>query len=279
MRRLLGHVHRSIGHSSAVTEIAVKLRNQANALVSAHFSGIESPAENGEYALIDRVAPAALNFIDVGANAGHWSARFKERMRLSGSGLAVDANAQCIEALRKRFGGEASVKILDAALSDYCGTATFFQGADTASALSSFTNVALGVGTMTPRVVSVSTLDQEVAILGWDNVSMLKIDAEGHDFFVLRGARDLLSKKRIDFIQFECNSAWNAVGVSIVAAASYLEGLGYRMYQLQPDRLRAIDVRHYRECGDANWVALHDGSPDVGLEIIGEPGHLRNGIR
>lgn len=270
MRSLLGRLHRVIGRSSTAVRIAVKVRNQANAVVSAHFSGVELPIENGEYAFIDLAAPGAMNFIDVGANVGDWSARFLERMGRARAGLIVDANSKCIDKLRARFGKHADVTILDAALSDYCGTSTFFEGAGTETALSSLTPVALGNSSMTPRCVPVTTLDNEVAKLGWKKVSMLKIDAEGHDFFVLRGARRLLAEKRIDFVQFECNSAWNPVGVNIVAAAAFLNSMGYKLFQLQSAGLRAIDVGYFRDCGSANWVALHEGSPDIGLRIYGE---------
>lgn len=272
IRGVLGNLHRLAGRSSAVARVAVKVRNQANAVVAAHLSGVESPAANGEYALIDRVAPGAHNFIDVGANAGDWSARFLERMGRTGTGLVVDANSRCIDALRGRLAGHPEVAILDAALSDYCGSASFFEATGTASALSSLTEVKGGAGAMVPRLVRVTTLDEEVASLGWSRVSMLKIDAEGHDFFVLRGARGLLSEKRVDFVQFECNSTWNAVGVSIVAAAAFLASLGYRLFQLQPAGVRPVDVAYFRDCGSANWVALHEKSPDVGLRIGGELG-------
>lgn len=272
MRGVLGRLHRLAGRSGAAARLAVKLRNQANAVVAAHLSGVESPAANGEYALIDLVAPSAVTFIDVGANAGDWSARFLERTGRSCAGLVVDANSRCVEALRARFAGRAGLKVLDAAMSDYCGSATFFEATGTASALSSLTEVGAEAGAMAPRLVRVTTLDEEVASLGWSRVSMLKIDAEGHDFFVLRGARRLLSEKRVDFVQFECNSTWNAVGVSIVAAAAFLASLGYRLFQLQPAGVRPVDVAYFRDCGSANWVALHEKSPDVGLRIGGELG-------
>lgn len=270
VRGFLGRLHRILGRSSTAVRIAVKVRNQANAVVSAHFSGIERPTENGEYAFIDLAAPSAMNFIDVGANIGDWSARFIERMGRAHTGLIVDANSKCIEKLRARFNKHADVTILDAALSDYCGTSTFFEGAGTETALSSLTPAAGGTSLMTPRSVPVTTLDNEVAQLGWRKVSVLKIDAEGHDFFVLRGARRLLAEKRIDFVQFECNSTWNAVGVNIVAAAAFLNGMGYKIFQLRSAGLRAIDVDYYRDCGSSNWVALHEGSPDIGLRICGE---------
>lgn len=264
----LSRMHRILGRSNKVTQFAVRVRNQANAIVSAHLSGIESPTANGEYALVDLVAPKALNFVDVGGNIGNWSSRFIARMAQHPTGLIVEANSQCSAALRSRFKEYAAVTILDAALSDYSGTSTFFEGEGPTSVLSSLTPVAMDASSMIARSVSVSTLDIEIAKLGWKNISMLKIDAEGHDYFVLRGARRLLSEKLVDFVQFECNSTWGSMGVNIVAAVNYLTSLGYQVFQLLPNGLRVIDVEFYGSCGSANWVALHERSPDIGLDIF-----------
>jgi len=265
----LGRMHKFLGRSTMITRIAVKARNQASAVISAHFSDVDGPAENGEYALIDLIAPDADNFIDVGGNVGEWSARFLSRMTGVRQGLIVDANSDCVHTLRKRFGEYRNVRILDAALSDYSGNSRFFEAPGSASALSTLTTPSRKMSAVMARSVRVTTLDDEVAALGWDRVSMLKIDAEGHDLFVLRGARQLLSERKVDFVQFECNSTWYPVGVSIVAANAFLESVGYRIFQLAREGLRTIDIDYYGSCGSANWVAIHDRSPERGLRLLG----------
>lgn len=264
----LARIHNLLGRSNWIVRLAVKVRNQAAAIVSAHFSGIENPEVNGEYALIDLIAPSAVNFIDVGGNVGDWSSRFIASMSRPPVGLIADGNARCIHTLRTRFGEYSGVKVLHAAISDYLGTALFYEGVGAASALSSLTPLAMEAGCVTTRSVPVTSLDHEVEALRWNKVSMLKIDAEGHDFFVLRGARRLLSDKLVDFVQFECNSTWDAIGLNIVAATNYLTKLGYRVFQVSLDGLRAVDVSYYGAYGSANWIALHERSPDLGLRVI-----------
>jgi FkbM family methyltransferase len=246
------------------------VRNQANCIVANHFSevfaSISDPDRYNDYKLIDLVAPNALNFIDVGANVGLWSSRFIASMRRPPIGLVLEPNLECFDKLCIEYQKYYEVKVVRAAISDYTGTAPFYES-QSSSLLSSLSprNVNDN-GVHAILKVPVTTLDREVAALGWKKVSMIKIDAEGEDLFCLRGARQILADKLVDFIQFECNSTWR--GVTIVAAIDFLRNLDYKAFQLHPKGLRAIDVDYYGECGSANWLAFHDGSPNIEMTIL-----------
>ncbi len=83
----LARLHHLLGRSNAITNFAQKIRNQASAVVASHFTDLypaawnADPVVNGEYLLIDTVAPMSANFIDLGAHVGAWSARFIEQMK------------------------------------------------------------------------------------------------------------------------------------------------------------------------------------------------------
>ena len=56
--------------------------------------------------------------------------------------------------------------------------------------------------------VQVTTLDRVVEDRGIGHIDLLKIDVEGHELDVLRGAKETLEADRIDIVQFEfggCN--------------------------------------------------------------------------
>lgn len=86
------------------------------------------------------------------------------------------------------------------------------------------------------------------------------------EIFCIRGARKLLSERRIDFLQFEFNFDWE--GITLVAAASFLSRFGYKLFQLHSKGLRKVDIRYFGGVGIGNWLALHDGSPDLGFGFV-----------
>lgn len=271
-RGSLAHIHRLLGRSKTLARFARNIRNQANCVVSSHFAeindSISDPGRYNEYRLIDLVAPSAQNFIDVGANVGLWSSRFIASMKRPPIGLVFEPNLECFEKLSIEYEKHREVKVVQAAISDYIGTATFYENYSS-SALSSLSPQTVdgnGPPASIVRRVPVTTLDREVIALGWKKVSMIKIDAEGEDFFCLREARQILADKLVDFVQFECNLTWH--GVTIVAAVNFLKNLGYKTFQLHPNGLRAVDVDYFGECGSANWLAFHEGSPNIGLRIL-----------
>lgn len=268
LKNHMHRIHHLLGKSHAVTKFAGRIRNQASAVVASHFTDMyppawnADPAVNGEYSLIDVVAPTAHNFVDIGANVGIWSSRFVERMKVP-CGLIVDGSLQCFEILQAKFSGLRDLTVLHAALSDYRGESIFYEDEGKTRASSSLSPPSRS-SPSGGRLVNVSTLDDEVEKLGWTKVSMVKIDAEGHDFFVLRGGRKLLVQKKIDFVQFECNSTW--VGINIAAAVHYLAEFGYQTFQLCRGGLRKIDTDRYGSCGiGGNWLAFHAEGPNLPL--------------
>jgi FkbM family methyltransferase len=181
-------------------------------------------------------------------------------------GLLIEPNEQCFDGLRQRFKDYDDIEMREMAVSDYTGTATFYENptSSVTSSLSPRNYDSSGSHVRVKKTVRVATLDDEVAKLGWQKISMIKIDAEGEDFYCLRGARQLFMDKAVDFVQFE-GAGWP--GVTIAAAYYFLLDLGYRVFQLHPSGLREVDIEYFGDCGSANWLALHDKSPDVGLKI------------
>jgi len=55
------------------------------------------------------------------------------------------------------------------------------------------------------KEIALSTLDGMMTKLNIEYINLLKIDTEGHELEVLRGAREALKNKRIRMIQFEFN--------------------------------------------------------------------------
>ena len=50
-----------------------------------------------------------------------------------------------------------------------------------------------------------TTVDAFMAAHDIERIAMLKVDAEGHELAILRGARQAIERKAVDIVQFEFN--------------------------------------------------------------------------
>lgn len=258
--KILGRAHAFLSSSPRAVRAAVKIRNQANAIVATHFSRLSVSTDaglNGENALARHIAPHVRAFVDVGGNRGDWTAHLLQHAGNAPFGLVFEPNEGCRRILQVRFSNSPGVEIVGAAVSDYAGQTEFFEsGAD--SQLSSL-DLANAGENATRHVVPVVTLDEELASRGWDRVTLVKIDTEGNDYFVLRGARSLLERRRIDVLQFECNHTWGAAGTTLRGAVNLLRSHGYRVCHLRPEGLFDVDFEFFgHEFGYGNWVGFHE---------------------
>ena len=105
--------------------------------------------------------------------------------------------------------------------------------------------------------VRLTTLDEFCRDEGLASISLLKIDAEGHDIEVLKGALDLLGRGRIRVIQFEYNHRWIVARHFLRDAFQLLEPLGYQLGKVTPMGVEFYRAWH-RELEtfhEANYVA------------------------
>lgn len=142
---------------------------------------------------MDLISPGS-RVIDVGANIGVYS--------LPWAAVNADVTVHCFEpnpAVRGRLARNVALNRLAArirlhteALSDHAGTATLY-GSDDMSSLNK--GVYTGTGQGVPAEVPLARLDDIVGIEG-PPVSLIKIDVQGHELEVLRGADAVISHHR-----------------------------------------------------------------------------------
>lgn len=137
---------------------------------------------------------------DVGANIGQTvrsvHARFPEAVV-----HAFEPVPSTYRTLVDSVGGRPSVRTVQAALSDHDGVAEM-----TDEPLSEL-NTLLTASRPDQATVTVPmrTLDSYAEERGVGRISLLKIDTEGHELAVLRGAQEALRAGTIDFILAECD--------------------------------------------------------------------------
>lgn len=246
-----------IGSSPLAVKAAVKVRNLCNYAIKFHLCESYNPVENGEVWFAQKVAAKASTFIDVGANIGEWSNLVLEHLPepTKGKGLLFDPSDAAIKILTEKFRQTAGIEILQTAVSDFPSEMFFYEEPD--AGVTSSLVAGYGKTTAVKKLVKVTTLDLEVEKRQWEYIDFLKIDTEGYDLHVIKGAAKLLKQQKIGVVQFEYNSPWLIVGSSLGQAYKLLESCGYKVFLLRSNGLFEIDYLTYREYfGYSNFVAI-----------------------
>lgn len=202
------------------------------------------PDRNGEYWLLRQVlkyAPRKPLLMDVGANRGEWSIHALEKawaLGLEPEIHAFEPSSGTRILLEPRLSGRA--KVWPFALSSAVGDADFFS-AGAGAGTSSLSQIS---GCDVERV-PLTTVDTFLAKENISHVLMLKIDTEGFDFEVLRGAANALAVGRIDVIQFEYNWRWLQNHSSLLDVFKLIEGTDYRLGKLLGSSILLYEQWHF----------------------------------
>lgn len=184
--------------------------------------------------------PEAVVF-DVGANAG----QFSQLVRSLSEQAVIHAfephpnSFALLEAQAERLGIQAQ----RVALGDASGEVTMYDYADDMGSqhASLYRDVIETVHRRpsAPITAPCRTLDEVADGLGVSAIDLLKIDTEGHEFAVLKGARGLLERQAVDIIQFEFNEM-NVI--SRVFMRDFMQMLpAYRFFRLLPQGALPLD--------------------------------------
>lgn len=142
---------------------------------------------------------------DVGANVGNYTAQL---VKIYGDDPIVycfEPSESNFQVLYKRLKAYKNVVCQNLGLSDGQKTQTLYSEKDGSSMASVYHrrldhfNIHMDVA----QECQFTTMDSFCNENDINRVNFLKIDVEGHELSVLQGAKDILSKGGIDFIQFE----------------------------------------------------------------------------
>lgn len=207
-------------------------------------------AEGRTAEVFDRLLAPGRVVLDVGANVGYYSLTAAARVGASGRVIAFEPGPTVARRLRENaeLNGLANLTVVQAAVADAPGTHRF-QLAEDSEGSSLYEGAADAVGTVE---VAVTTLDREVSERGLTRVDLVKIDAEGAEVGVLRGARRLLSGADAPALVVEANPVTlKAAGESMESLRAELEDLGYR--------IEVIESMPWRGAVTENWLAKKAG--------------------
>ena len=187
---------------------------------------------------------------DVGANDGEMATEFLQHFPHAKL-VAFEPFHDCYELLRKIFGARPNIRIEKAALGSTSGTASLnvFSGHRMNSLLDMdqdpeniMRDKFVKTGT---EQVSVDTLDEFCSRNKIDHIDALKIDTQGYDLNVLKGASRLLGEHRVKAVLLEVNFIPMYEGQpTFVDIHAFLSSLGYQLVDF---------YNHTRQNGYVAW--------------------------
>lgn len=243
-----------LAKSKLVRRSAVWVRDVAAQILAHRLAPTIDPDRNGEMLLQRELAAVLRVVIDVGANRGEWTAHLLDTAPEVERVICYEPALAALDLLQTRFASDQRVEVVAAAVGDVTDNLTLFEepnAGETSSLVDCSSDQAR------PRRVRVLTLDGEMSRLGIDHVDLLKVDAEGMDLHVLRGAERALSDHQIGVVQFEYGGTWAVAGSTLHAAFRFLHKHGYEVLALLPDGLYLFEPQRTGELFVySNFVAL-----------------------
>ncbi len=244
----------------------------------ARGDGVNDPRTNGEYWLLRHVLSITRGpklLFDVGANKGEWTA---QALRLAGApkGLpevrihAFEPSRATRSMLLARFPDNTGVTVEPYALSEGVGESTFYTTDDGGG-----TNSLSPISGVREERVQLTTIDHFIQQSGHEAVSMVKIDTEGFDLLVLKGASEALARGAIEVVQFEYNWRWLVNHAALRDVFELIADKPYRLGKLVGESIEFYDrwnveLDRYFE---NNYVLVRETSE---LNALGVPVQFNN---
>jgi FkbM family methyltransferase len=177
--------------------------------------------------------------VDVGANVGYWVLGAAARLGAGGHAHAFEPCRDVFQALQEnvRLNGMKQISCHRLALTDHSGEVSFRPSPQNT-----------GHGALSPSpadptaiVVPATTLDAFCERQGLVRIDLLKVDVEGAEESVFRGATSVLSRTDSPMLLFELGGGLaERYGSSAVRLKMFLAGFDYLTYRFDGRHLRRV---------------------------------------
>lgn len=235
-----------------------KLKIIADRALKAHdkFKFSYDTRENGEYEFIEQVAKlygsSDFIFFDVGAHHGTYTQLILNFVS-SYEGHLFEPTPTSFSKLNERFNSDNKLILNNLALSNFNGNTDLIIYPDDPTR-----NGLTGVGkeiNFTSKIEKCDVLkgDDYSKKKSIERINLLKIDAEGHDFNVLQGFSEYISRGLVDVIQFEYTFKHADMRITL---RDYYEFFMDNSYSIGPLRKGGVD---FYEDFDARYNEYHFG--------------------
>ena len=185
--------------------------------------------------------------LDVGANTGLWALGAARRVGAKGAVHAFEPVPDNFARLTRNLllNGFTNVTCQKLALSDTCGRTVFYAAKDDNSGLGSLTQ---SENAARPIEIEMTTIDSYCETHAITRVNLMKVDVEGAELLVFRGAQRLLASNEAPIIMFETDEILTArFGSSSQTIKSLLHQFGYEFFRARENRLEAVAVEELHQ--------------------------------
>ena len=187
--------------------------------------------EPDSWAAIQEHLGAGATFIDIGAHIGYYSLKAAATVGPAGHVIAIEPNPETIDKLRGNIqaSGANMVTVEPVACSDSEATLELFAAprANTGESSLSLTNASQLNQPVTSYHVRARPLDSIVGETGLARVDAVKIDVEGAEFLVLKGAQETLARFHPVVLVEIVEHQLQAMGTSAKEVAGFFSSHGY----------------------------------------------------
>ena len=211
-------------------EPGVRLHLDANNLISRVILETGVWDQDTWLAMERHLAPGAT-FVDIGAHDGYCSLKGARIVGPAGRVLAVEANPEMVTVLEKNIqaSGARGIQVLPFACSDNEGVLTLFSASQSntgSSSLSKANASQYGEPGQSYQVAS-RTLDAIIQKAGVSRVDLVKVDVEGAELLILKGALETLAHYRPALLLELDDQLLQPMGTSAAEVTEFLRAYGY----------------------------------------------------
>ena len=185
--------------------------------------------ERLETRIVRRTLRPGMTFVDVGANVGYYTALAAHLVGPTGAVFAFEPSDYAHPRLTKMVetSGLKSVRIIKRGLAEVAGE-RFLYGAVDEEPCELHTATMIPSDNPQRALVRTETLDNVAEQLNIMHIDLMKIDVDGLEPLVLKGASNLIARGGISNILMECDeNSFNALGTSAFEIIDYLRASGF----------------------------------------------------
>ncbi|WP_339930939.1 FkbM family methyltransferase [uncultured Brevundimonas sp.] len=189
--------------------------------------------ENWIHKVVCALVQPGDHIIEVGANFGYYTVAMALQTGPTGSILAFEANTGLADLVRRsvHFNGYSpTVKVIAKAASDKAGTLSFATSRRNAGG----GTISTEPGALGPDSVLVTVETVTLDSIAPEGVRFIRMDAEGSEPLILRGAERLLQRPDI-VVCMEWDVVQMSARADVQALIEWLSSLGFRYWSIQYD--------------------------------------------